>query len=856
MAWFSKKDKNKSGLSDDHAYDNERTNILPFEADEDDDFWDFSPLEIKAPQSNSLTANEILGKEEKSEQSEISAQESPAQRLLERMENSTEPAKSEPEIKPQVPTEKKSDLSLTAELKGIIEKISMSNKETLDAVSIGGTLPEESVDKSPADDFIISQEPQQEKEEPQKATFDTGVFKRFFYDEDGKRADQNKKPKYVLDSVETILAEAEKNADKNVDTFFASKLAETEDLPMQPANQEFHYYADEDTANFRAVDDTAPDTVYSPVEQTKTAKASQKAKKERPKFNVSIGTEAELSSAFEYNCLDDAPAIKERLKKHSGKTGLRLFLTLLVEIIAVVFLFIAQQSFITNTAINLIATALLCLINLNMLSGFAGLVNKDKQTELPLAFAMCAALIHAVCTFVLAANDAPYLSLLLGLLQIFALIGKRDKYKRIFRNFRTISNNDEKFALDIISDQTAGHAMAGDSIEGDVLLAAGRKTVNVNDFIKHSYSPQPNTKVFPICAYISLFVAACVFGATIYMTGNTINALTGFALTVLLGCPLSVTLIGNLPLWLAAKKLGYYHAMLAGHSSAAALSEVNAVAVDCHDIFPKGSVQLGGIKPLSPNKLDETILYAAVLCEAINNPLAPVFRKIANTSEQPATPPSDSIKYEYRMGISGWVNDCQLLIGNRTLMEAHSVTIPPLEADRTILKKGYFPVYVARDGVACVLLAIKYKPNSEITYELRRLCNNGVTLLVNSNDPNITSDMLCDYFGLYEECVRVMRSDGTLAYKESTNYQESTSACAAYTNSVCGLLGAVTAASKIKSLTTTMLVIHIIFAVLGIALSAVLTVMGSISITTTVYALLLQMLGMLCTCLPPYASRP
>ena len=164
---------------------------------------------------------------------------------------------------------------------------------------------------------------------------------------------------------------------------------------------------------------------------------------------------------------------------------------------------------------------------------------------------------------------------------------------------------------------------------------------------------------------------------------------------------------------------------------------------------------------------------------------------------------------------------------------------------------------IRADRPDCTIMVLNsIMPNSEITYELRRLCNNGVTLLVNSNDPNITSDMLCDYFGLYEECVRVMRSDGTLAYKESTNYQESTSACAAYTNSVCGLLGAVTAASKIKSLTTTMLVIHIIFAVLGIALSAVLTIMGNISITTTVYALLLQMLGMLCTCLPPYASRP
>ncbi len=844
MGLFSKKKISKNGLSDDNAYDNS-SGILPVEVEPEDDFWDFSPMNVQNHCEHGLTASEILGQnEEQPEQIDNNKViVAPSERLFERMVNNSAEIKEEVILNEDLVI--KRDISISEELNGIIEKISSSNKETLNSV-----VPQVT------QEIELEETADEEKtEKKKKNAFDTGVFKRFFLDENGKSAEVEKKPLYTLDSVETILAQAEKNAEMKAISL-TTPITAPDEIEMSSSPQEFHYYADEDTTNLKAIDDEFCDTVYAPLEQQKTSKAAAKPKREKVKFKVSFDNDSKACNEDEYNCLDDAKRIRENLKKRSGKIGLRLFLSLLVELVAILFLFVIDQSFVSKPVLNLIATILLCVINVRMLAGFSGIFKSEKQAELPLAFAMCAALIHSIFNAVNTQIEMPYLCLLLGLLLTFSLIGKRDKYKRIFRNFRTIANNKEKFAVDLISDQNA-RTMAGDSIDGDVLLAAGRKTVNVNDFIKHSYSPAPYGKIIPICSFIAFSAAAIIFGVSFYLFGNAAMSLTAFALTIILGCPVFVTLISTLPLWLTAKKLGYYNAMLAGHSSAETLSQVNAVAVDCFDIFPKGSVQLGGIKPLSPNKLDETILYAAVLCEAANNPLAPVFRKIANTAhEEPKSPLSDSIKYEYRMGLSGWVNDCQLLIGNRTLMEAHSVAIPPLETDRTLLEKGYFPVYVARDGDACVLLAVCYKPNSEITYELRRLCNKGITIIVNSNDPNITDDMICDYFGLYKECVKVMRTDGTLAYKTSTNYQESTSAHAAYTHSICGLLGAVSAAGKVKSLTAIMSVLYIIFSVLGIAVTAVLTFYGNIGGITTVYALLLQLLGVLCAMLPPYISRP
>ena len=134
MGLFSRKKSSKHGLSDDNAYD-DVLGILPFETADEDDFWNLSPVNVQAPKKHGLTANEILGKEaELSDTQSVSAEEeeipvAPSQKLFERMVISSAPLEKDPEIKPQqeekpiikedIPAKK--DISLTAELNGLIE---------------------------------------------------------------------------------------------------------------------------------------------------------------------------------------------------------------------------------------------------------------------------------------------------------------------------------------------------------------------------------------------------------------------------------------------------------------------------------------------------------------------------------------------------------------------------------------------------------------------------------------------------------------------------------------------------------------------------------------------------------------
>lgn len=195
--------------------------------------------------------------------------------------------------------------------------------------------------------------------------------------------------------------------------------------------------------------------------------------------------------------------------------------------------------------------------------------------------------------------------------------------------------------------------------------------------------------------------------------------------------------------------------MIAGKAGAEQVEEANAVVINSKDIFPSGSITLHRMQVLSENNLEDTILRAASLTEAMQSPLAPIFKKIAGNSNITSFPDSDTIKYEEALGISGWVDNRLMFIGNRTLLEAHGISVPDVELDRKILMQGYFPVYVASGNKAYALLIVKYEADYAVAKELRTLTNSGVTLLVKTSDPNLTEEMICDYFGLYEDTVKV-----------------------------------------------------------------------------------------------------
>ena len=407
--------------------------------------------------------------------------------------------------------------------------------------------------------------------------------------------------------------------------------------------------------------------------------------------------------------------------------------------------------------------------------------------------------------------------------------------------FKQISLSSPKRAVKLIGDQAVTFAMAKNAIEGDVLAAAPQRTKHIDSYMKYSTFRIVLSGKLPVITVISLLLSVVVgLACTAYFDGVLYGFYSAAAIQCFAALPV-IFMIDNLPLYSSAKRLAKMGAMIAGKTGAERVENANAAVFSADELFPSGTVQLHRLQVLSDNSIDDTIIRAASLTEAMRSPLAPIFKKIAGTGGNTVLPDSDTVKYEDRMGISGWVDDKLLFIGNRTLMEAHGIEVPSVELDRKILRQGLFPVYVASQDKACALITVSYTVREDIAKELRRVSALGVTMLINSSDPNMTEEMICDYFGLYSDSVKVMSAAGCHMYKNAVTATPASSAPAAYKSNPLGLAAIISNATRIKKSNLLLTVLYMISAVLGSVLFAYMSFDGSgtlmSGITLLIYSL-------------------
>ncbi len=403
---------------------------------------------------------------------------------------------------------------------------------------------------------------------------------------------------------------------------------------------------------------------------------------------------------------------------------------------------------------------------------------------------------------------------------------------------RQIAGNKPKRAVKLINDPAVTFAMAKNSIEGDVLAAAPRRTAHIDDYMKYTSFRVYFSGKLPVITVVSLLLSVILgFACAAYFDGM----LYGFYSAAVVQCIAAVPvlfLIDDMPLYSASKKLARRGAEIAGKMGAEYLEKVNAIVLSSEDLFPSGTVTLHNMQLLSDNSIDDTIMRAASLTDSLASPLAPIFKKIAGTVGDFVMPDSDTVKYEDKMGISGWVNNKLLFVGNRTLMEAHGIDVPSIETDKKLLRRGYFPVYVATDDKACALLAVQYTVKPELAREFRKISALGITMLIDSSDPNLTEEMICDYMGLYDDSVKVMSTAGCHMYKNAVTYTEHCSAPAAYKGNPVALAALVSSAVKIKKSSLLLAVLYALSCVAGVVMFAYTSFSGSGSVLGSAAVLL------------------
>lgn len=419
--------------------------------------------------------------------------------------------------------------------------------------------------------------------------------------------------------------------------------------------------------------------------------------------------------------------------------------------------------------------------------------------------------------------------------------GRLVMVSRVKENFKFLTSKSPAYAAKIFKDEDTARKMLSGTAASHSIIAYQHPTDFLSDFLKISYAPDTSEestgKLAPITILCSVFVAI-IYGI---ISKSIIGLLCAFAVMCCISTPICALLCGNVPLKLFCMEALEKGAMLTGYPSVKQFSDSNAVMIDASDLYPKGNIKLKSIEEFSDYRIDESMLMAACILKEANNPMYHIFDDLLKENAH-NLPNVESVLYEDKLGLIGWVSGERVLIGNRKLLDRFNVYIDS-DADESKYKKsGREVTYIACAGQLMSMLITDYVPNEKIKEELQRSEANGLCLVVSTTDCNVTVDKISEDFELFYRCVKVLSTGySNMCTHYRTQKEETSRAYLATRGKMLPLLRAISGCVKLKRNITMGNIIQIFGLLLGVLLCATMVLYANVAILG-VFEILLYML--------------
>lgn len=476
----------------------------------------------------------------------------------------------------------------------------------------------------------------------------------------------------------------------------------------------------------------------------------------------------EQTEIDEYNSVEDAQSVTYDLMSRKRRLGMRSFATALIALLLIaitcsdsLFPFGQPPYFIAVGAMLAIAV----LLNITTFSSLISVFTMKPDADFAPAFAVFAASVQTAVSAFIGTQGVAHTSMFAAaavLSLAVNTIGKHLTVSRTLANFELIANEEVKQAGAFIAPPVS-ESVADKSKLGETLIFGRHDTIDLKGFISYSLSPDYYEKQSGRMSLVTLLASLVSFAVALLVSGTVGSAVGSFAATACAAAQIAAIYPGAALLSHSCRKLHAKRVMLSGVKAAEEISEANVIVLDSDELFSGDGVNLYKFRTFGNCAPDEAFMVAYALAMEGHSPLADMFGKICAT-QGGGMYKADSVIYENSMGITGWVNERKTLLGNRMIMESHSIPVPSMEVDRKILQSGKAPVYLAIDNKISALFIVGYEADKTMLHRVRRLINTGVTILVRTVDPNVTADLVCDCYGLPSDAVMIMESNASHIY--------------------------------------------------------------------------------------------
>lgn len=214
------------------------------------------------------------------------------------------------------------------------------------------------------------------------------------------------------------------------------------------------------------------------------------------------------------------------------------------------------------------------------------------------------------------------------------------------------------------------------------------------------------------------------------------------------------------------------------------------------------------------------------------------------------------LNVELGCGYEGWTDSRHLLVGNRGMMITHGVEVPPEDYELRYTREGrYCPVYLAVNGRLYAMFVLGYRADADVKEMLDEIYVSGLSLLVTSDDFNLTGERINTTYGIPTGCIKVLGAAESRQLAAHTAPRGGSEGAMAHATSFKGFIAGIRIAANAASMEKAAGILQAVSVILSALLVLVLTCTGGLGTLGLLTVLLYQLAWTVLILLLPLVKR-
>ena len=359
----------------------------------------------------------------------------------------------------------------------------------------------------------------------------------------------------------------------------------------------------------------------------------------------------------------------------------------------------------------------------------------------------------------------------------------------------------------------------------------------VEDFMDTYAAPSGPEKVLGIYALCALGVAV-LLGVTAGVLRGVSAGVQVAAVTLLAALPATTFITLSRPAVLLQRRLHKLGCVLCGWQGVKGLCGKAVFPISHEDLVPVTSVRMNGVKFYGNRNPDEIVAYCTAVVAADGGSLTPLFQQVLDSRNGHHYDARSLCAYPGG-GLGADVEGQVVLVGPLSFLKEMGVEVPEgIKVNQAVC--------VAIEGELCGLFAITYEKAKAAAAGLGALCAyRGLSPVIVTRDFTITEGFIRSRFGVKTRKIRFPETEDREQMRSVQAEPENSALLLVTSEGLLPFAYGVTGARSLRTASILGTVIHMIGGIAGVAMMAVLTLLGALELLTPANMFLYQLVWMI-----------